>query len=76
MRQMAVRAAFDAVVVVFEIAAAFVAQKIQGAVAENTVERIFVRYLVAWKIFAAAVVEKFMAVLHIVKLSPSFISFK
>jgi hypothetical protein len=75
MGQIAARAAFHAGFAVLEVAAAPLAQKIQRAKAKNAVERIFVFGFVAREVSAFAVAEKFMAVFHTLKLSPSFTSF-
>ena len=57
------RAVLDAVVGVAEAAAAFVAQRVQGAIAEEAVEELGIGPLMAGEIFALAVLEVFAAVL-------------
>ena len=65
MGQMAVRTVLNFFcAAVFEIAAAFAAQKIKRAVAEKTVKLIIVRRLVAGEIFTFAVAEKSIIILH------------
>jgi len=64
MRQVTVRTNLD-VFIVSESTAAFVSQQIQWAVAKQTVESIFiVRNRMAGEVFAFAVAEKFVAVVH------------
>ena len=60
MGNQAVGAILDAVLGIGKIAAAFVAQGVQGAVAEQAAEGIFVLYLVAGEIFAFFVLKKRM----------------
>ena len=62
---MAVRTVFDIFfAAVFEMAAAFITEEIKRAEAEQAVKIIVVRHLVAGKIFAFPVAEKFVVISH------------
>ena len=61
---MTVFTVFDFSTGVFEIAAAFVTQKIKGAKTKQTIKIVFVRRRMARKIFTLTITEKFIAVFH------------
>ena len=62
---MTVRTIFDSFfTAVFEMAAAFITQEIQGTIAEKTVKAVHIRFVMAWEIFTLAIAKEFVTVFH------------